>query len=700
MKRFRHYLTYNGDVKELLRSPAGWRDSQRKFYRHNRYNSVFREDATEIRLVNFGETFDYGGYWWLKNYIDTYSPNIEVTYTRQRLDPYTQGYEPDYVGVLDLTPKSGYKEDKNYITVKTIDSSKLAKFIARDEIELNVLSNESIDGVAVSDFVTAPNVITIPKIDIYLNAFIDDSFSGSVSDYSGNLLEFDTLLNGVILDNEIGDRLTVNKPAESDVIYNNNLSYESELQIISLTGNSNDTLNLSGITASNTWTYRKTLYFVSYDSSDVVVDTYTRVIHEVSGSDNQTNRIFSTTFAISSTQITVPNGGYVKCYVHIFFNTGGTSPLISLSSSTGINNFQLQEFTEGAPNSSAKGFLLHELITRQLQLVTSETNTNKLLKSEITGRTNSEFRTYSSDGDISKLWLTSGEQLRGKDNPIYTTIQDTFTSINAMHPIGLGYDKVNDRFILEDVSEFYKDEAFSFTLDNVKVSKEFVDIYYWNQCLNGYPKVEVEDFQGANEYNTQSEHSSVFKTKSTYNIRSTHQGSSIDVEVLRRLGNTSKDSQNDDKKYILLTDGSNVVQNGATYTGFDGIEQYYNPGYTPRQNVIKHTKLLSAEFHNLATEKIRFQSNIKNNNISYSGTNEFDDIESSEFLTPLIYPEKYSFEAFVTYDFIEELRTDPHRYLIFSDGDDNIYYGYIMNLSFNVYTKKATFELLRANINR
>ena len=94
----------------------------------------------------------------------------------------------------------------------------------------------------------------------------------------------------------------------------------------------------------------------------------------------------------------------------------------------------------------------YEIASRLIQQITDETDSAKLLHSDILGRTDSQFQTYASDGIASLIAMTNGYKLRGYDRTINFDLKNFFKCLDQISQLGLWYDSVNDRFVIESIT--------------------------------------------------------------------------------------------------------------------------------------------------------------------------------------------------------------------------------------------------------
>jgi hypothetical protein len=356
----------------------------------------------------------------------------------------------------------------------------------------------------------------------------------------------------------------------------------------------------------------------------------------------------------------------------------------------------------------------YEAYSRLIQLITSETDTAKLMQSTITGRTDSEFQTYPSNGDLSLEHITNGWQLRQfTSRALNLNFRDLFLSQHAISPIGVWYDKTNDYFVLEDIEYFFKDEAFPVHLGSVKDLKRTpAKEFYYNTLTTGYPKTDYEEYKGVNEFNVETDHQIFVETKSKKNIRSPYRQETAGVFFARNKNIetfASEDTKYDSYVFINTVNSSyEVIQGGlSNLAGFEGIEQYYNCTKTPRQNAIRHGKFSTEPaLYKDASDDIQFTKSSKDTEITYTdptqgiNVSEFDDIPQIALANKLIEPEFYECEIEYTKELRDELKIDPHRYFQMYDINGEEIITYLWSLEGNPYKGTGKYKGIKANTAR
>jgi hypothetical protein len=709
---FRYILINNktSASRVITVGPADWAETTHRHFRSVRYGTMLREDTLSLRFVLTGGAADNGGYYFLLDAYEADGIYADVTCKRQRLNRSTNAYEERFIGKVDFSEESGWSFQEEWAEFKLIDSGKLAKFISRDEIDVNVFETTSLDGVAITPFSNPYREITAPKVDIPL--ILESSMGlfsaiGTATPSPGDKYFFNQ--KNIII-NELRDRVDVETGVET--IYTNSTSSDAVIDLTLLALRSVQTVVYTPTHVPNSVQYNTYYIFSSYDKDSVLIDQHiVPIVSDIIGniSTPETRNYNETISESNLASLSVPQGGRMDAVFLVFIVEGFIQVDYNITNSS-IELYFI-ETTLGWPDNQIRGLFANEMALRFIQLYTSETDTSKLLQADIMGKTDSEFNPYVSTGYFGNEFIFNGYQARQFINrAINGNFADFFKTLTTDKPIGLWFNKTADYFEIKPIEDYYKLEAFPIHLGEVKNFKRYpAKDYYFSNIKTGYPKTDNEDFQGVNEFNTETEHNSKTETKNTKDLRSRWRRSTIDIELLRRKNISkyaSEDTKNDNNNYIVSTNGTTITQgelSGAL--GIINIAQYYNQLKTPRQNLKRQLIVYATTLYKSSAKFLRFGKSSKDTNIEYTDptsgitVNEFDEIQDSEFVEPLVWPEILEFEGLYTNDIEEEMSLDPHRYYrLTALGQE--WFGYGDEISGTPYQGKATYKLMRLNENR
>lgn len=727
MRAFLHILTNlkTSEVKTLTASPADWQDLSIRTFRSMRYNGVFSSDGISQRFPKVGGRHeDQCGYYFISDAYETDGTDAEIKYERKILDPFTHAYIPDFVGMLDFNADAGWNYTDQWWEIKSKDSSKSNKFITRDEIDYNIFSLVSTDDVTVPDFDNPYQDAYYKKVDLFLELALIGKYLGSGTIFTGDGDGFLGLVSSGVIINEVGNRNSISDEWDGEwqqLIYTNELDTDVIITDLVIEAKVDVDFYFNQTSESNSaeGEVRWFLFVRDKDGNSIA---------NLSIADLETNEIANITeevyeqinhyILIQSPSFTIPPGGYMTLQYLVGFRTSNNMRLDWFSNTQNIS-FSYYEKTVGWPDNSIKGMMVHEVATRLFQLQTSETDTTKLVYAPILGKEDSEFRinpiadTYPEAGYLSYEHLTNGFQLRQiTGRAINVSFWKLFQSLSAITPLGCVYEEDKDRLYIDSIENFYENEVMPIHLGYVTELKTYAykDAYY-NKIFSGYKSTDYEEFNGANEVNSKTEHQTAVNTKSNKTLSSDIYADTVNMEIARRANfsiEVSKDTKQDKLNFLTtLDEGYETVQGGITIIdAWKGANQYYNLTKTPRQNLQRQLKTEAAQFFKKVDGKIKFTSSSKDNNIRYvdpetgNTVNEFDDINvGNTDNSRLFNAEIDEFEGLYTYEIRQAIKNNKHKMIPYYNKDGNERFGYILEIDGLIVQQKAQYKVIRANTN-
>jgi hypothetical protein len=628
------------------------------------YHSILRSSIIELEIPFAGKTY-------IDTIYSTYGIDTDISLELQVLDKSDFTYSTEYTGIVDL---SEWTSMRDTTSVKIIDSSVMAKFIARQQTKVPINRTTDLDGNTIPSWYY--DTMTVNGVDILEQIY----------------LEFDADAISII---------TANVNTSEDVEIEEIDWDESNRQYINNSGGVEeiDYSAYCDLTWDITGTGQVDMYviFIRNGGIDEIISRQ-RQIDSGTGSANGT----------LTDSISLPDTGYIgRMYLQI--DVIGT-----YTGSISVNNGTLQIFktTAAAADSQVAVPMIHELGARLLQIITGVLDP---LNSEVLGRTNSDPRTYSSDGDHSLIGFASGTMLRGysfSQRPLITSFEDYYKSIDAIFNLGFWYDGTD--FIIDTKETFYRD-AEIISLGEVKgleISISTKD--YFNTIKCGYNEsLSFDEVNGNQNFNVPTSFANDGKRiQSELDISSTYHADDYGIELARKAASStdySEDTKFDDQIFVLSAERDGLY-NYETIQGdsFNLVTGVYSPDtrlnldITPKRNLLRNlnrlsipvfisksdTEYLSKQFElALSTQKTASDAVI----------NEKADLAYSE--EPLFYPEVYNFTAPLTDAIIQQLRTDPHGYVSF-DSNGVTYTGFILEVSTEPFMRKGNWTLIKRNPNR
>lgn len=710
MPTYQYILTNlnTSETKTLEAFPADWAELTRNYERDLTYHGIFRMYTIQQRFMNIGgESFDKGGYWFIKSAYDSRGTKAKVQVERKVYNPFTAAFDDDLVGMILFNKESGFTIDltEKFVECTIIESSKIQDFISNDDKNLALDSDIAINGNAITAFSNHPRNILFQPINIYLYAYTNGSINVGQTGIT-TTIDTSANYNRTVELTYLGDRLF-----DSGTKIYENTSDESINVTIQLRSSYNITWTFNPLlVGDNNISYNSQIRSVVRDSGGSPIQTFTHFTQ----SNNQVDITSQTTDNYSSSlntnnEVDVPAGGYID-FTYDYAITNIRNISANISATVTISSYDIIEFYESPAASNITCWFTHELSQRMIQIMTGETDTSKLLESNIFGRTDSEFQTYVSNGDLAYLVTVGGKVIRGfPEGKTKINFRDWFKSIDYMANIALWYDKTNDRFRIEEKEQVYKNEL---TLDfGVVKDVKITPAKHASQLLTGTREKGVyEKLQGVQEFNIQTEHSADFPEKSKIDIRVPYNIDSVAMEFARREDyrtNGLTDTKQDDKTFIVETDGTKTLRfdeitGGVNEDSFIGIEERYNGNYTPRRCLLNNGNWIFGIFEKeiAKPEYIKFENNSKDIDIAYGSpeVNEQDSISATDLVVPLYYHDVFEFEFAITYQQIQQIETDPHGYYRIETEDGDEYYLYPLSIEVNDYKGLGNGKFIRANL--
>ena len=707
--RYQYIITDLDTTKEKIidNAPDNWAEVETSYERAKTYGTLLVQDTLSLKFMRDGiSAFDNGAYYLISNALKNKGTKANIQIERKELNAFTNEYDDDFIGLLDLSADSEFSETRDYISAKTIDSGKVAKLLSRDEMELDVFSLKSVDGETMPDFQVSTKSILYKAIDLFLYAYTSGAL-GYTETFTTSGIHKYNYYSGSGTINLLGSRYQATD-LSNNFTYKNNTESDILAKTI-ISGSYNISVSFNNI---GTFVFSlKLIYRNSFGTIDETLTLFTDTVNRSSISTPSFYTI-SGTYSGNIERSVVENGT-----IEIVFDTDVSLIGNVFVSASVPATVDIIETYEGAADSNVRGLLSHEVISRGVQLTTSEADTTKLVRSSVLGKATSYFQNYTESGYLSNEFTTNGKNIRGFVSPLTITIRSWFNSMSARYPLGLWYDKINDIFVIEKLEYFFKNEQFPIHLGDVgEVTTTFATDIFYNSIKAGYPTTKYKELEGINEINAGVNYSVSISTKNIKDISSVYHGDSVGQELARKLSKqvaATQDTDYDNNVYITHTNGTETSQGGGAFNlviagGFLGIEQRYNLGYSPRQNLTRWQKFLSSILLTDLSEETQFRSADKSTEFSYyynyqdegDLVNESDNVpqELSENIIHGFWFKE--FEAPCTLAIRNELKLDPHRIMSFYDFDGTEYSGYIWSIKINAYDGIGNYKLLIINKDR
>lgn len=364
--------------------------------------------------------------------------------------------------------------------------------------------------------------------------------------------------------------------------------------------------------------------------------------------------------------------------------------------------------------SEAKTVMIYEAIERCVQFYSNQID---CFRSTLLGRTDiigtDGNPLYEQDGEYALIGITNGNNLRGRDKPIFDSLQDLLEFINAVACIGFGFKMIDGRqyFVLERRQNFYDGNNKVLSLKNVPDVKVKIDtkkIYYLVQA--GYEgKLDIGTVNAIDEINTPRSYSvPVVNTKSKLIVSTKRRTSGYQIEFQRRLSSTTAESKLDDENFavVLLRDGDTFKtkrnEGYAEITGVFDPDSIYNVDITPRRNLENWKPFIASSLIRSFSKVITFSSG----EVNYTATTrkagesvalaENGPIDLTN-IVPITDYMTMSFSMPISRNEVTLLRNNPEWAIEVQDEYGSIAEGFISSkgIQYNKEDETADFDLVK-----
>lgn len=685
---YRHTITCTNDSDSVTLdiSPIGWDEKGYTLQENQTYHGVL--SAITIKKLGFlpNKKDKIGGLDFILSKYELYGVEANLTDLIEYLDHSTNTYVTWANCRLSWLDSPEYTSSEKAFYMQLTDTSDREKLRENDELVVDALSGEDLEGNAIT--VNSFDTLTITPQALFLE------YRGNADNDSGERLLTETgdyATNSIEITNTIGDDITIDGVVKK--IYTNNTG-DTITAKVSLTGVERIIdlglfTDLPGQTGNLTVNY--SFRIVRRNSggtaiSTTVIESDSDVINFTTSYDGQLTNDFD-----YSIDFIMADGDYLELYSSVTLVVGTD---IDTSNSTWSlsNTYVLQLLQESKIydyNVDVDGLMAHEALENILQIITGNTSP---LYSPILGRTDIG---YDQDGFLGLVCITNGLLIRRMPNSLAKlnlSFRDLFTSLNAIHPIYLGYDTANSRFIIDSIENRYDDTEIV-EIDNPAGFKRiFKESLYFNEIKSGQKnKVEYDNFNGVEEAITPYTFGTSISVKGIYDCQSPYNLDPTGVEVQRRelyFGTGSEDKKNDGNVYILRVDRSaskyitKVLGVGEEAVNIYNGDTRLNLEFTAKRNLIRHGKIISSIYHKNASGVFKYLSSQLKSDMGtkLSGESSFvyenTDVNVSDLGTHYLIPETIEFSYPISDSLLTTLLANPNG-KVKVNTDIGTFYGYI-----------------------
>ena len=673
MKNFKYILTHSSGNLTVEYNPLNWNNFNIVFKRSKQYHSVLRRQILD-------SDFPFDGKAYIDTIYETYGIDTEIGCEIQYLNKQTLAYATLFDGLIDLSDWSALRDTTS---VKIIDNATMALFSTRDKIDVPINRSADLDGNAVSVY-TYLTTMNVDGVDIFEQIYMSlTSPQATAPNDIQNTIE----------------TLTIEEVDWND----SNRRYE----------------NNTGASVNTEYTAEVTLFYnLTFPAGGGTVNIYVYI--DENGSTQQVaHKLITTSIAETlsgshsdsrAASFAVPDTGYLGAmYIQIVSIPGTITGFTTITT----GSLQIYTVTDGTSNTQPQIPLLHELGAKLLELITGQSDP---LNAPLLGRTDSEPRTYGSDGDYSFIGVASGDVLRQyTDKPLTTNFADYFKSIDALYNLGCWYDADNSEFQIKAKEDFYKVSKI-ITLGEVQeLERSIATNEYFNKILIGYKEVlSYEETNGTQNFNVNGSFANDGKRiQNTLDIQSIYHGDDYGIELARTKGSYmrySEDTKYDEQIFFLVGKrdaGFYKTIQGSEFNSVTGIytpDTRLNLDITPKRNLLRHVNQLAIPLFKSSGDTTYLNKQFEIDLVTQKGggdpvITEKDDLTYSDLAEPLYYPEIYNFQSELSIANVLQLISDPHGYVEFQYLGVT-YSGYILEVSSEPFNRRGNWTLIKRNPNR
>ncbi len=726
---FRYTLTHeSGAAHTLSQDPQGWDKLGINLVRDPETHGIDENITTPLNFHCEG-----AGKTWIAGIIDTFGVDttisllIEVNCNRV--------FEPFYTGNLDLME---YENTDDYFTCPITQTNLFETFLNRIDTNVDLNSLTGIDGQSLAPYTKAPfdfnmhsRIILMrsqlgydgPRVDTFefnqgTLAPDQDQLVVGVPYSLGFISPFEAPERGIQYTTLLAKNYTNDYAAERTESFpqpfidteGNILVNDLDPVVVdyNFTGNWSDEspTATNGSYSKGAAEPFKPVQLVLYVGREEVIDTTgtAYIIGDIdpgatSFSGQQTPFNF-----VGSLNIVIPEDHKVMLFwfVEILTLTTGAVNGNDVDFIISYDTADIVLTTESETEAStAKTWAIHEAFSRITESITGETTP---FQSNLLGRTDSQPVAYVNNGCLSFNVITNGYNIRQfTDRPMFTNFKELFNTVNAINPIGYGYD--NGVIRVEDIEYFYNNGTPSYYFENVSVTQTNGAEFYIGLVNIGFEQWKTEDIGGTDEVNTVHQYGTRIKgNKEALELLSSYITGSYPIEhTRRRRVDQLKDWQYDENKFLIATvrnetiERAEIIENFSVVTDILRADTIYNLRYTPARNFIRWLRVVNAGLTKYQNDLITFRSGEGNiaagstqtDNCpgAYDETNVLENMDFDPFangteqeIVPLWLPIFYEFEAPITWEEYKNIR--DNRY---NPVSVNGTLGFVWDLDYSVF---------------
>lgn len=644
LKKFKYIISIPDEEDfELKHAPIGWEENTIQWARSEQYYGMVRNFSFPLKYVKEGAKK-------LRGILYRQGINALASLKILMLNPETWGYDEVYQGEIDF---STIEDDIVSFSVGIADNNIEAKIKAKEDVVFEIPIEESdavkVNMVSIPDSANANILVANTGINMFWNWSTFDAEVGS-SNVDSNILEVkgstaETYQTLSLIDNE--NWIAMAKVMVQEVVISGSIRiqisgtdpFANKLQLV------DDSMRNLG------WSYNVT------NSSPSTINV---------------NALF-----------------YLPANAKVFLlaEADRADAPQSFTTLTVLSSTLNISYTRELPSTTAWGYRPYMLYKKLMQ---------KIIGEDVTPVS------YILENTWKDLIITSGAAIRNLPNAkIKTNFKDFFKSLDSV--LCLGFSVVSGSPTLESREDFFQEGLETTNIGDVKdCTIEVATQFLYNSVKIGYPEKDYERTDGIEEYNgTQEYSSSLTRISEKYDAVSKYRADMFGIEAVRkdqeRMNLEKEDAKEDNDVYFIKiknigTGGAYNIETGSDYSWVSGISfvnSAYNLGITPKQNLKRHARFLSASLEEGGS--FDFESASKNKDLRTLK----DGVMVSEssnlaYEKPLFLPYIAKFTTYFKVGNLQDFNNKPNGFVRFKAFGQELT-GYILETSVD-FSKNSAQE--------
>ena len=456
-KKYKFFIVTEGASVQVNYAPDGWKD-EIVIKRSPKYKGLFRKYSTnELKFPKDGRDT-------LRDIYEADGIGASSELLVYKWDNDAFEYVERFTGKFDF---STYKIDELFVSIQIMDNALAEQVRNRENLEVNLLTNETVDGAALTPIDSDYTEFAFPNTKISTKAeYTGDGYSTTSGINYGGVNPLYEYLQATLGFSEIDEAETQTKET-TDYFYR--------------TAPSGVTLKFSGSMKGRI----KAGTSANFNFRIIVRDDLNNDIGILHFENNVANGPWHD-FEFSGEEIAwfaLAAGRSLKLLLYIDGSWAGVNDGYTLEVET--SSFQLDDEQVDLPKQGCIGWQYYETFYRILQKITGNIDP---FYSEKFGRTDATGHAYAADGELGVV--TKGQLIRGLDEvtdvnfPI--TFEDMFDSMDAVFNIGMNIEDVGgDLKVRIEGMDYFFDENIvldlSSRISENKIGKEVLPDWHYAQ---------------------------------------------------------------------------------------------------------------------------------------------------------------------------------------------------------------------------